>query len=35
MNRSAEVDAWFAAFEHPLKDAMLLVRDIILRQTTA
>ena len=30
MNRSAEVDAWFEGFEHPLKDAMLRVREIIL-----
>jgi hypothetical protein len=27
---SAEVDAWFSKFEHPLKDAMLRVREIIL-----
>ena len=27
---AAEVDAWFADYEHPLKDAMLLVRDIIM-----
>ena len=27
---SAEVDAWFEEYEHPLKEAMLLVRDIIL-----
>jgi hypothetical protein len=31
MNKSTEVDAWFENFEHPLKDAMLLVRDIILK----
>ncbi len=30
MATSAEVDAWFADYEHPAKDAMLLVRDIIL-----
>jgi len=30
MNKSTEVDAWFENFEHPFKDAMLLVRDIIL-----
>ena len=30
MRKSPEVDAWFESFEHPLKDAMLLVRDIIL-----
>lgn len=27
---STEVDAWFAEFEHPLKDAMDLVRRIIM-----
>ena len=27
---SAEVDAWFADYEHPLKEAMALVRDIIM-----
>ena len=25
-----EVDGWFAEYEHPMKDAMLLVRDIIM-----
>ena len=25
-----DVDAWFAEYEHPLKDAMQLVREIIL-----
>ncbi|MBM3934830.1 MAG: DUF1801 domain-containing protein [SAR202 cluster bacterium] len=30
MAKSAEVNAWFAAFEHPLKDAMLLAREVIL-----
>jgi hypothetical protein len=25
-----EIDAWFAEYEHPMKDAMLLVRRIIL-----
>jgi hypothetical protein len=30
MPRNAEVDAWFDEYEHPAKDAMLLVRDIIL-----
>jgi hypothetical protein len=30
MATSAEVDAWFDDYEHPAKDAMLLVRDIIL-----
>jgi hypothetical protein len=27
---SPEVDAWFRALDHPLKDAMLRVRKIIL-----
>ena len=30
MNRSAEVETWFVELEHPLKDAMLRVREIIL-----
>ena len=30
MNTSAEVDAWFAALDHPLKDAMLRTREVIL-----
>ena len=30
MNTSPEVDAWFEKFEHPLKDAMLRVREVIL-----
>ena len=30
MNTSAEVDQWFADLEHPLKDAMLRVREVIL-----
>ena len=30
MSRSPEVDDWFADYEHPAKDAMLLVRDLIL-----
>lgn len=30
MHKSPEVEAWFAAYEHPLKDAMLRVREIIL-----
>lgn len=30
MATSPEVDAWFDGYEHPAKDAMLLVRDIIL-----
>ena len=28
-----DVDAWFAEYEHPLKDAMLLVREIIMSDT--
>jgi hypothetical protein len=28
--RSPEVDDWFAGYEHPAKDAMLRVREIIL-----
>jgi hypothetical protein len=32
MPRNADVDAWFAEFEHPLKDAMLRVREIILEE---
>jgi hypothetical protein len=28
--RSPEVDAWFAELQHPLKEAMLRVREIIL-----
>ena len=28
--RSPDVDDWFAAYDHPAKDAMLRVRDIIL-----
>lgn len=31
MGSSAEVDAWFRDFEHPLKNAMLQVRSIILK----
>ncbi|MDH3606413.1 MAG: DUF1801 domain-containing protein [Acidimicrobiia bacterium] len=27
---STDVDEWFDEYEHPLKDAMLLVRDIIM-----
>jgi hypothetical protein len=27
-----DVDAWFADFQHPLKDAMLRVREIILEE---
>lgn len=30
MPRNPEVDAWFADYEHPAKDAMLAVRAIIL-----
>ena len=30
MAYNPEVDAWFADFQHPLKDAMLRVREIIL-----
>lgn len=30
MPANPEVDAWFAEYEHPLKDAMLRVREIIL-----
>lgn len=30
MATSPEVDAWFEAYEHPAKDAMLRVREIIL-----
>ena len=30
MNFDPEVDAWFAEYEHPMKDAMLRVREIIL-----
>lgn len=30
MPKSAEVDAWFDALDHPLKEAMLRVRRIIL-----
>lgn len=30
MPRSAEVDAWFEGLDHPLKDAMLRVRRVIL-----
>jgi hypothetical protein len=29
---SPDVDAWFADFQHPLKDAMLRVREIILEE---
>jgi hypothetical protein len=30
MNTNPEVDAWFAEYEHPVKDAMLAVRRIVL-----
>lgn len=30
MNRNPEVDAWFVSYEHPEKEAMLRVREIIL-----
>ena len=30
MNKSSEVEAWFAEYVHPAKDAMLRLRDIIL-----
>jgi hypothetical protein len=30
MPRNSDVDAWFERYEHPMKDAMLRVRDIIL-----
>ena len=30
MNTNPEVDAWFAEYEHPVKDAMLAVREIAL-----
>ena len=30
MNRSAEVEIWFTELEHPLKDAMIRAREIIL-----
>lgn len=30
MERSDDVDAWFAEYDHPLKEAMQRVRDIIL-----
>jgi hypothetical protein len=30
MAKNPEVDAWFADYEHPAKDAMLQVREIIL-----
>ena len=30
MATNPEVDAWFAEYEHPVKDAMLRVRELIL-----
>jgi hypothetical protein len=30
MPRNKDVDAWFERYEHPMKDAMLRVRDIVL-----
>ncbi len=30
MNRSAEVETWFTEPEHPLKDAIIRAREIIL-----
>ncbi len=33
MNKNPEVDGWFASYEHPLKEAMLRVREIILADT--
>ena len=30
MNTGAEVDSWFEGYDHPLKDAMLRVREVIL-----
>lgn len=30
MNKSEEVEAWLAEYEHPAKDAMLRLRDLIL-----
>lgn len=30
MNRNPEVDAWFAEYEHPAKDAMQRVRELVL-----
>ena len=30
MGTNPDVDAWFATYEHPAKDAMLRVREIIL-----
>ena len=30
MGANSEVDAWFAGFDHPLKEAMIRTREIIL-----
>ncbi len=30
MNKNPDVEAWFDAYEHPAKDAMLRVRELIL-----
>ena len=30
MNKNKEVDSWFVDYEHPHKDAMLQIREIIL-----
>ena len=30
MNTNPEVDSWFAEYEHPAKDAMQMVREIVL-----
>jgi len=30
MNKNPEVDAWFAKLDHPLRDAMMRARDVIL-----
>ncbi len=30
MEANPEVEAWFAGYEHPAKDAMLAVRDIVM-----
>jgi hypothetical protein len=32
MARNPDVDAWFAEYDNPLKDAMLRVREIILEE---
>jgi hypothetical protein len=30
MNRNSEVEEWFGSYDHPAKDAMLRVREVIL-----